>query len=84
MPKISDNYSHARCVLTEGEFMIVWAILFATFIVLLPKTAKVIYARTKLLFIKRRLRDPKVAAKFKEETLKMIEKLQEEDEQNED
>ena len=62
--------------------MIIWAILFATFIVLLPKTAKVIYVRTKILLMKRRLRDPKVAAKFKEEALKMIEELQEEDEQN--
>ncbi len=62
--------------------MIVWAILFATFIVLLPKTVKVIYVRTKILLMKRRLRDPKVAAKFKEEALKMIEELQEEDEQN--
>ena len=62
--------------------MIIWAILFATFIVLLPKTAKVIYARTRILLMKRRLRDPKVAAKLKEEALKMIEELQEEDEQN--
>ena len=62
--------------------MIIWAILFATFIVLLPKTAKVIYARTRILLMKRRLRDPKVAAKFREEARKMIEELQEEDEQN--
>lgn len=62
--------------------MIIWAILFATFVVLLPKTAKVIYARTRILLMKRRLRDPKIAAKFREEARKMIEELQEEDEQN--
>ena len=64
--------------------MIVWAVLFATFIVLLPKSAKIVYARIRHLRMKRRLRDPKVAAKFKEEARKIIEKLREEDEQNED
>ena len=64
--------------------MIVWAVLFATFIILLPKSAKIVYARIRHLRMKRRLRDPKVAAKFKEEARKIIEKLREEDEQNED
>ena len=61
--------------------MIVWAILFATFIVLLPKSAKIVYSRIRYLRMKRRLRDPKVAAKFREEARKIAEKLKEEDEQ---
>lgn len=62
--------------------MIVWVILFATFIVLLPKSAKVVYARIRHLRMKRRLRDPKVASKFREEALKIAQKLKEEDDQH--